>query len=176
MFHLVVAKVDPTVVKVDMNVAYTRTLQSICFKYFIRMLQSGYCIYFAMAINVFSGVSDVCCKCFNCFERMLQVLHLDITKVNLSVAHVAMGPICSNHFEQLLGSPACAWVWRERHDADAGHEARMGHGVGVEQSGTDHGASTGHGATWAPHEAGAGVVTLAHSNGSGTGRSKFEHP
>jgi hypothetical protein len=41
----------------------------------------------------FSSVSDVCCKCFSCFGRMLQVFHLD-------VARVVMGPTCHC---------ACAW-------------------------------------------------------------------
>ena len=31
----------------------------------------------------FSRVSDVCCKCFNCFERMLQIFSLDVAKINL---------------------------------------------------------------------------------------------
>jgi hypothetical protein len=33
------------------------------------------------------GISDVCCKCFNSFERRLQVFHLDIVKVDL-VLHI----------------------------------------------------------------------------------------
>ena len=31
----------------------------------------------------FPRVSDVCCKCFNCFERMLQMFPLDVAKINL---------------------------------------------------------------------------------------------
>ena len=41
----------------------------------------------------FPGVSDVCCKRFNCFENMLQVFHLDVAKVDLGVPYVAVGPI-----------------------------------------------------------------------------------
>jgi hypothetical protein len=57
--------------------------------------------------HVFSGVSDVCCKCFKYFKRMLQVFYLDVAKVDIGVAHFAVGPICSNHQLQLLGPPAC---------------------------------------------------------------------
>jgi hypothetical protein len=35
-------------------------------------------------------VAIVCFKCFNCFEGMLQVLYIDITKVDVDVAHVVM--------------------------------------------------------------------------------------
>jgi hypothetical protein len=45
---------------------------------------------FAMATHVvssffwyFASVSDVCCKCCNCFRRMLQVFHLDVAKIDL---------------------------------------------------------------------------------------------
>ena len=36
-------------------------------------------------------VASLCFKCFMCFERMLRVFHLDISKVDLGVAHVANG-------------------------------------------------------------------------------------
>jgi hypothetical protein len=45
------------------------------------------CNEFQVFSCVFAGVSDVCCKCFNCFERMLQVFHLVVAKVDL-VLHV----------------------------------------------------------------------------------------
>jgi hypothetical protein len=48
----------------------------------------------------FSGVSDVRCKCFSCFRRMVQVFHLDVANLDLSVAHVAIGLSCRH---------ACAW-------------------------------------------------------------------
>jgi hypothetical protein len=38
----------------------------------------------------FASVSDTCCKCFSCFVRMLQVFHLNVSKVDQDVAHVAM--------------------------------------------------------------------------------------
>jgi hypothetical protein len=31
----------------------------------------------------FASVSEVCCKCCNCFRHMLQVFHLDVAKVDL---------------------------------------------------------------------------------------------
>jgi hypothetical protein len=31
----------------------------------------------------FSCVSNVCCKCFGCFGRLLQVFHLDVAKLDL---------------------------------------------------------------------------------------------
>jgi hypothetical protein len=58
---------------------------------YVVSILSGCCIYFAMATNVFSGVSNVCCKCFNSFRRMLQVFHLSVANVDLGVAHVAVG-------------------------------------------------------------------------------------
>jgi hypothetical protein len=86
----------------------------------------------------FSGVSDVCCKCFNCFGRMLQVVYLDVAKIDLGVAHIVVGPICSNHLLQLLGPPACTWVWRGCHGAGL---------QDTEQSGTrsPHGSRCGAG-------------------------------
>jgi hypothetical protein len=61
---------------------------------------------FQMYVACVSIVSNVRCKCFNCFECMLQVFHLNAIKVDLGVAHVAVGPICSSHLLQLLGLPA----------------------------------------------------------------------
>jgi hypothetical protein len=81
------------------------------FHTYVASVLSGCCICFAMAVNVFPGISDVCCKCFNCFGRMLQVFLLDVVKGDLGVAHV-VGLICNSHLLQLLGSPACACVER----------------------------------------------------------------
>jgi hypothetical protein len=63
----------------------------------------------------------------------LQVFYQDVAKVDLGIAHIAVGLICSTDLLQLLGPPACTWVWRGRHGAGAGH------GVGA-----------GHEAMWAP--------------------------
>ena len=79
---------------------YVSTVCSNCFICFGRMLQVFYLdvAYILQWLQTcFPGVSDVCCKCFNCFERMLQVFHLYVVKVDLGVAHVAVGLICSGH-------------------------------------------------------------------------------
>jgi hypothetical protein len=110
--------------KVELDVAYACMFQVfLVFHTYVAGVLSGCCICFAMAINVFSWFSDVCCNYFNCFGSMLQVFHLNIAKVDLAVVYVTVGPIYSSHLLQLLGSPACAWVWRGRHGAGAGHEA-----------------------------------------------------
>jgi hypothetical protein len=36
-----------------------------------------------MFCNGYTRVSDVCCKCFNCFRRILQIFSLDVAKVEL---------------------------------------------------------------------------------------------
>jgi hypothetical protein len=35
-------------------------------------------------------VARVCFKCFRCFRDMLQVLHIDVAKINRDIAYVAM--------------------------------------------------------------------------------------
>jgi hypothetical protein len=52
----------------------------------------------------FLGVSDVCCKCFNCFGRMLKSVSSMCCKSKSGVAHVALGPSYRN----------CAWEQRGR--------------------------------------------------------------
>jgi hypothetical protein len=39
----------------------------------------------AMAIHV---CFNVCCKCFICFRRMLQVFHLDVVKIDRDFAYI----------------------------------------------------------------------------------------
>jgi hypothetical protein len=78
-----------------LDVAY---ISHICCKCFIWMLHM-----FAMVFKCFASVSDVCCKSFNYFERMLQVFDLDVVKKDLSVAHVAIGLTCCSCLLQLLG-------------------------------------------------------------------------
>jgi hypothetical protein len=144
------------------------------FMCFIRMLQMFYLdvAYVLQWLQTcFPGVSDVCYKYFNCFRYMLQVFHLDVAKVDLSVVHVAVRPISSSHILQLLGPPACMWVWRRRHDAGVGNEARVGHGAGVEHEATQVMVrGGGYGAARAPHEAGAGIRTLSLSGRPGARR------
>jgi hypothetical protein len=43
----------------------------------------------------FPYVSDVCCKCFNCFGHMLQIFFLNIAKVDLVLYLLQLlGPRC----------------------------------------------------------------------------------
>jgi hypothetical protein len=62
----------------------------------LQVFLSRCCICFAMATHVFFRVSDVCCKCFNCFGHMLQIFPLDVAKVDL-VLHMLqtkVDPVC----------------------------------------------------------------------------------
>jgi hypothetical protein len=82
---------------------------SICFKCF-RLLQtyvssvsSECCIYFCNGYTcVFPGVSNICCKCFSYFRRMLLVFHLNVAKIN-RVLYMLQWDL------QLLRRRACAW-------------------------------------------------------------------
>ena len=83
---------------------------------YVAIVSSGCCICFAIATHVFSNVlgvfasvSDVCCKCFSCFERMLHVFHMYVSKVDRDAPHVAMCPTYHNLLLQLLERHACAW-------------------------------------------------------------------
>jgi hypothetical protein len=93
----------------------------------------------------FSRVSDVCCKCFNCFERVLQMFPLDAEKIDL-VLH------CSSHLLQLLG-PRCMRVGVEGARAVGAENRASTYRDGSRRetrSGAGRGAGTGHGATWDP--------------------------
>jgi hypothetical protein len=98
------------VVKVDRDVAYVVLVIHVCYKllfsmfhFFQRMLQvclSGCCICFHTYIasvlseccvclqwfkcfsGVFASISDACFKCFMVFRRMLQLLHLNVSKLD----------------------------------------------------------------------------------------------
>jgi hypothetical protein len=64
---------------------------------------------------------------------------LDVTKVDLDdVAHGVVGSIGSSCLLQLLGPPACAWVWRSVSRKPCGRKSRW--------SSTGHGSGAGHGA------------------------------
>jgi hypothetical protein len=83
---------------------------------------------FAIATHMFSSVSDVCCRCFSCFGHMLQVFHLDVSKVDQDATHIAMCPTCHNLLLQLLGRRR-AWArgsggMEHRSTADAGSGGR----------------------------------------------------
>jgi hypothetical protein len=70
------------VAKIDLDVAYT-SKRFRCFHTYVVSVSSRYCIYlhwlhtcFYVFSGVFVSVSNICCKCFSYFERMLQVFYL----------------------------------------------------------------------------------------------------
>jgi hypothetical protein len=83
------------IAKVDLDVAYTCMLQayvSSVFRCFVRMFASVssdfirmlhmFAMVFKCILGVFVSVSDACFKCFICLFLMLQLLHLNISKVD----------------------------------------------------------------------------------------------
>jgi hypothetical protein len=120
MFHLFqtyVAIVHPDVAKVYLDVAYTCMLQA----YVSSILGVSYVCYecFIWMLHTFCNGY----KCFNCFGHMLQVFYLDITKVDLGVAHYSCWPACMR-----VGVEGCHGVGTG-HEACTGHGADTGHGV-----------------------------------------------
>jgi hypothetical protein len=68
-------------------------LDVLCLKCFIWMLH--------MLPWFYTHVSNVCFKCSRCFGLMLQVFHLDVAKVDLDVAYIAMAihaSVCFKYF------------------------------------------------------------------------------
>jgi len=55
--------------------------------------------------RVFPRVSDVCCKCFNCFGRTLQMFPLDVAKVDLMLHMLQWDPYaataCCNYWARV---------------------------------------------------------------------------
>jgi hypothetical protein len=78
---------------------------------------------FAIATHVSFLVFYVCCNCFNLFLTYVASVSSRYCKSRSSVIHVVVGPICSSHLLQLLGPPACVWVWKGCHDAATRHGA-----------------------------------------------------
>jgi hypothetical protein len=115
---------------------------------------------FAMATHVvfkffwcFASVSDVCCKCFNYFGRILQMFPLDVTKVDLVLHMLQWDPSAAgiSRLVQLLGLPACAWVWRDASGIPRGRRSRWsgaGHGAGVGHNGVGPHVKQRRHATW----------------------------
>jgi hypothetical protein len=117
------------VVKVDRDVTRNGVFKCIfqmfhLFQTYVASVSSECCICMHVASvcsKCFKCVLSECCKCFAmaknmfswCFRRMLEMFQLfrmcvtnvssRCCKVDLGVAHVAVGPICSNHLLQLLG-------------------------------------------------------------------------
>jgi hypothetical protein len=58
----------------------------------------GYCVclqWFSSVLGVFKSVADACCKYFNCFECILQVLPLDIVKLDLVLLMLQWDPLAA---------------------------------------------------------------------------------
>jgi hypothetical protein len=59
-----------------------------------------------MLLWLHTYVSSVCFECFRCFRLMLQVFHLNVTKIDLDVAYVVMAIHacfkCFIHFRRML--------------------------------------------------------------------------
>jgi hypothetical protein len=53
------------------------------FRMYAVRISSKWYIFLQWLHTCFLGVLDVCCKCFNCFGRMLQVFYWDVAKVDL---------------------------------------------------------------------------------------------
>jgi hypothetical protein len=81
-----------------LNVSPVSDFCSTCFIWVLHMFSSGCYICFTYMLQVFyldgayilqllhmcfPRVSDICCKCFNYFGRMLQMFSLDVIKVDL---------------------------------------------------------------------------------------------
>jgi len=78
VFHLDVAKVD-------LDAVYICMVASVClrFKHMFLLFHLDVVYILQWLHMCFSGVSDVRCKCFSCFGRMLQMFHLDVAKIDL---------------------------------------------------------------------------------------------
>jgi hypothetical protein len=115
-------------------------------------VSSGCCIIFTHMLQVFHldvayvlqslymcfpRVSDVCCKCFNCFGRILQMFPLDVAKVNIVLLILQWTPSAVR--------PACMCV---------GVEGARAVSAGNRADADRNGASEGHTAAGGPHEAG----------------------
>jgi hypothetical protein len=99
--------------KVDLDIAYTSMLQEYVFKCF-QMFNTYVCKCFVWMLHIFAlvfkcfsaifaSVSDVCFKCFICLFFILQLLHLNISKVN-RVLH--MGYACGKRLTARITSGA----------------------------------------------------------------------
>jgi hypothetical protein len=122
VFHLDVAKID-------LDVAYTCKYK-VCFKYF----------WFSyVRCKCFPGVSDVCYKCFNCFERMLQVFLSRCCKSTswyctcCSGTHLQQPPTTAARSACIHmgveGAPQCGHRTRSAHGPRCGQGRQSGAGM-----------------------------------------------
>jgi hypothetical protein len=152
---------------------YITSISSGCCIYFTRTLQAFYLDItlhmFAMATHVF----------LQCFIRMLQVFQLFWTyvasvssiycKSRSGVTHVVVRPIYHSRILQLLGLPACVWVWRGasgKRGKRCMHRSRRG--PLWARVGMGNGAPERHGA---PHEVGATACLCAAAGRRGLVRT-----
>jgi hypothetical protein len=113
----------------------------------------------------FPRVTDVCCKCFNSFRRLLQMLSLDVTKVDLVLYMLQWTPYataaCCSCWA-FLHAHGCGGGVRGKREKPHGHKFRRSERR--TRSNEGHGAGTRHEAALGPHvkqACGAGVRTLA---------------
>jgi hypothetical protein len=67
----------------------------------------------------FSRVSNICCKCFNCFRHMLQMFPLDVAKVDL-VLHILQ-------WTSFAAAACCnCWACLHSHGCGGGTSGRCG--------------------------------------------------
>jgi hypothetical protein len=116
---------------------------------------NGYTRGFQVLFWCFVSVSDVCCKCFNCLRRMMQMFLLDVAKVDL-VLHMLQW--------DLSAAAACYSFLARQHGHGCGG-VRAGNRASADQ----HEVGAGYGAVrdimWAqdterrrsPHEAGTSM-------------------
>jgi hypothetical protein len=82
VFHLTLANRSGMLHMLQSNVSSVPGVSDVCFKCFIWI--------FHMLQWLYTHVSSVYFKRFTCFRLMLQVFHLNVAKVDLDVAYVAM--------------------------------------------------------------------------------------
>ena len=63
---------------VYLNVARVSHICCMCFIWMLHIFCNG----FFKRFRCFTSVLDVCCKCFNLFECMFQIFHLNVSKVD----------------------------------------------------------------------------------------------
>jgi hypothetical protein len=76
MFHLFFSDVCCKCVYLDVAYVFKHMMQ--VFYLDVAYVYNG----FECFSDVFASVSDACFKCFICFSHMLQLLHLDVSKLN----------------------------------------------------------------------------------------------
>jgi hypothetical protein len=90
----------------DTYVASVSSEYCICFTHMLQMLHPDVVYVLQWLHTYFSRVSDICCKCFDCFGRILQMFLLDVVKVDLVLHMLQCYPFA-------VAGPACMRVvWK----------------------------------------------------------------